>query len=136
MSEFIEFRSKLVTYSKLHGVQFNAYTSDARKGPKGIPGFNELTVLFTCTVSMSCATMVCVTCLSMFWIYYSSKKNRDVHCLHKLSVPGLKKLFINAHPHDIRESVDVLSESGLPGMNGLGLESTLNILNVLNGLVP
>ena len=74
MSEFIEFRSKLVTYSKLHGGQFNVCTSDSRKGPKGIPGFNELTVLFTCTVSMSCATMVCVTCLSMFWIYYSSKK--------------------------------------------------------------
>ena len=57
-----------------------------------------------------------------------------VRGLHELSVTGLKILSVNVHLCDIRESVDVISESSLPGMNGLGLESSQNVLNVLNDL--
>ena len=43
-------------------------------------------------------------------------------------------MSINFRPHDVIESVDVTSESGLPGLNGLGSESDLNGLNGLNKL--
>ena len=58
----------------------------------------------------------------------------DICGLYKFSVTGLKILSVNVHLCDIRESVDVISESSLPGMNGLGLESSQNVLNVLNDL--
>ena len=43
--------------------------------------------------------------------------------LHEFSITGLKKLSINIIPRDVRESVDVTSESGLPGLNVLRPES-------------
>ena len=47
---------------------------------------------------------------------------RDVHGLHAFSVTGLKRLSVNVFPRDVIESVNVLSESGLPDLNGLGTE--------------
>ena len=58
----------------------------------------------------------------------------DVHSMHELSVSGLKRLPVNIHLCDVIESVDVMSESGLPGLNGLGPEFSLNVLNGLNEL--
>ena len=59
---------------------------------------------------------------------------REVHILHEFSVTVPKRLSVNVHPRDVIESVDIRSESGIPGMNGLGPESSLNVLNGLNGL--
>ena len=58
----------------------------------------------------------------------------DVHGMHKLSVTGLKRLPVNIHLCDVIESVDLMSESGLPVLNGLGPEFSLNVLNGLNEL--
>ena len=58
----------------------------------------------------------------------------DVRGLQKLSITGLKRISINVRPHDARESMDVKSDIGMPGLNGLGPEYTLNGMNGLNGL--
>ena len=58
----------------------------------------------------------------------------DVRGLYKFSITGLKRLSINVHPRDVREPVELMSDNGIPGMNGLGPESDLNVLNSLNGL--
>ena len=60
----------------------------------------------------------------------------DIRGLHKFPFTDLKLLSINAHPLDVRKSVDVMSESGIPGLNGLIPESALNVLNGLNILGP
>ena len=54
--------------------------------------------------------------------------------MHKLSITGLKILSVNIHPRDVRESVKVTSESDIPGLNGLGLEFSMNSLNGLKKL--
>ena len=59
----------------------------------------------------------------------------DVRSLHELSVTVLKRLPVNVCCSEVKESVDVTSESDRPGMNGLGLELTLNCLNGINGLM-
>ena len=43
-------------------------------------------------------------------------------------------LSLNFHPRDVRESTDVTSEIGIPGLNDIGPELDLNGLNGLNGL--
>ena len=45
---------------------------------------------------------------------------REVHGLHKFSVTGLKILSVKVFPRDFRESVGIMLNSGLPGLNGLG----------------
>ena len=54
--------------------------------------------------------------------------------MHGFSVTGLKRMSISVHPRAVRKFVDVTSESGLPGLNGLGTESALDGLNGINGL--
>ena len=53
----------------------------------------------------------------------------NVRGLHELFVAGLKILSINICPRDVRESVDVASDSGLTGLNVFFLESSLSGLN-------
>ena len=43
-----------------------------------------------------------------------------VRGLHELSATSLKRLSINVCPRDVRESVDVMPESGIPVINGIG----------------
>ena len=43
----------------------------------------------------------------------------DVRGLHGMYVSGMKVLSFNVCPYGGRESVEVTSESSLPGMNGL-----------------
>ena len=57
-----------------------------------------------------------------------------VHSLHEFSVTGLKIMSVNFCPRDVKESTDVTSESGIPGINGIGQESYLNGMNDLNVL--
>ena len=45
------------------------------------------------------------------------------------NVYGLNKIYINLLPLNERDSRRVTSESGIHGMNGLGPESALNVLN-------
>ena len=52
------------------------------------------------------------------------------------NVYGLNKIYINLLPLNERDSRRVTSESGIHGMNGLGPESALNVLNDINGLGP
>ena len=56
--------------------------------------------------------------------------------MHKLSITGLKIMFVNICPLEVRDSVDVTLESGLPGLNVLGPELSLNGMNGLNVLGP
>ena len=48
----------------------------------------------------------------------------------------MNELSVKVTHCEIKESKDLTSESGQHGMNGLGKESDLNGLNVLNGLGP
>ena len=61
---------------------------------------------------------------------------RDIRGLHELSVTSLKRMSIKVHPCDVRDYLDIISEHGIPGMNGLGPELAPNGLDGLNGLGP
>ena len=58
----------------------------------------------------------------------------DIRSLNEFSVTVLKIMSVNVCPRDVIDSVNVTSESGLPGLNGVGIESSLNGLNGFNGL--
>ena len=57
-----------------------------------------------------------------------------VQVLHEFSATGLKRLSIKIRPCDVQESVDILLDSNIPGLNGLGMELYLNGLNGINCL--
>ena len=59
----------------------------------------------------------------------------DVIGLQEFSTTSMKGLSINVFSRNLRDSVGVTSESGITGMNELGMEMSLNGMNVLNGLV-
>ena len=114
-------------YIKFHGGNFNVRTHDI-----GLPVLNELSILHRIYELYSNGLYdLSVNFLDVLSITISP---RDIRGFNELSITGLKILSVNVHLCDIRESVDVISESSLPGMNGLGLESSQNVLNVLNDL--
>ena len=125
-----------MSYIKLYGVQSNAHTRDARKGATRATWF-ELSVcpyhthvtdeLYTNGLYDMSVTGLYVIFIGVFTL--------DVLGLHKFSITGLKILPANVHPCDVRDSMDLTSKSGLPGLNGLTPESALNVLNGINGLV-
>ena len=64
---------------------------------------------------------------------------RDVRDMHDLSINGMNAPSVHVLYHDLEESRDVMSDSGIHSLNllnVLGLDLTLNGLNGLNGLVP
>ena len=60
----------------------------------------------------------------------------DVRGLLKFSLTGIRRLSISVCPCYVRYLVDATSESGIPGLNGLGTESSLISLNGSNSLGP
>ena len=52
-----------------------------------------------------------------------------VQGLHEFSATGLKRLSIKIRPCDVQDYVDILLDSNIPGLNGLGMELYLNGLN-------
>ena len=59
-----------------------------------------------------------------------------IHGLQDCFVTGMKRFSINVHPRDVRQPLDLILESGLPDMNVLRSDSSLNGPNGLNCLGP
>ena len=104
---------------------------------QGILCMNELSLLVTCTVLMSCLPKVCTICSSMIWMYNPSTFVfvTYVVCMN-FFITGQKRLSGNVRPRDVRESVDATLEIDLTGIFCLVLESVLNGLNGLERIVP
>ena len=67
-------------------------------------------------------------------VLYIKVLPHDVRGMHKFSVSALKILPVNVCSSDVIDSVDVTSESNIPGLNVIGPELTLNGVNGLNAI--
>ena len=108
-------------YIKFHDGQFNFLTHGVRKGTtRDI--WSEYTFIPCHIHSLGKMSTNALYYQSVNSLNVLSIKIRphDVCGLHTFSVTDLKILSINDHPRYVREYMDVVSESGLTGMNGLG----------------
>ena len=119
-SECIEYLSKLARYIKLNSGKFNTNTRDIMKGLHGIPGLNELYIII-----LPC-DLHGINKLSDSGLNVLSVKKIpcEVNGLNELSFSLMNTLSGKVCPHDVRKCGEILSESGLHGLNGLGTESS------------
>ena len=135
--DFIYCISKLMSYIQFHSGKFNVHTRDVRKlatkynwseltvRPFHVHIIGELSVNGLYDLSVNGMDVLSINALP-----------RDIRGLRDLSITGLKILSVKVHPSYVRDSVDVTSDIGLPGMNFLDPKLALNGLNVLTGLGP
>ena len=124
-----------MSYIKFHRGKFNVCNCDIRKGatrapysewtvcPHHVNGLNELYYHGLYDLSVNGLNVLSI-----------NVRPCDIRGLNEFSVTVLKIMSVNVCPRDVIDSVNVTSESGLPSLNGVGTESSLNGLNGFNGL--
>ena len=104
----------------MHGGQFNICTRDIIKVDTRAT-WSELTVHYLHVNSLNemSANIMYGFSVNGLDVLSINVHPCDVRGLHGLSVTSLKILFVNICSHDVRDSVHVMSESGISGLNSI-----------------